>query len=195
MSAPEELPTAPLAASAGDRCPTCDERLASDQRYCVNCGERRGKARFPVTGVAASRAESAPAPPPAPRRPSAPAGATLITGVATLLLAMGVGVLIGRSGTNSSHQAAAPSVQVVGGPAGTATTPTTTASASSGKKAKTPKSFKKTKIDKKTAAKAQAAASKVIGGKNLPPPTVKVGQHGHGPGFKGGKFTGDFFGK
>ena len=32
-----------------------------------------------------------------------PAGATLIAGVATLLLAMGVGVLIGQNGTSSNN--------------------------------------------------------------------------------------------
>ena len=27
-----------------------------------------------------------------------------------------------------------------------------------------------------------------------PPPVVKLGSKGHGPGYKDGKFTGDFFG-
>ena len=187
---------APLAASAGDRCGSCGERLASDQRYCVNCGDRRGRARFSLTAIAAPQPETAAPVPPPTRRPAAPSGATVITGIATLLLAMGVGVLIGRSSNDSSRNASAPAVQVVTAPgSGPAVAAAATGKTSPAKAKAATKAVKHAKIDKKTAAKAQAAASKVIGGKNLPPPTVKVGAHGQGPGFKGGKFTGDFFGR
>ncbi|MFZ0388585.1 MAG: zinc-ribbon domain-containing protein, partial [Solirubrobacteraceae bacterium] len=42
-----EAPTENLVAGTmGDRCVNCGAPLSSDQRYCINCGERRGAARF-----------------------------------------------------------------------------------------------------------------------------------------------------
>lgn len=50
----DTAPTTPLTVSAaGERCATCDAPLASDQRYCVNCGARRGRPRFTPEAVAA----------------------------------------------------------------------------------------------------------------------------------------------
>ena len=131
-----------------------------------------------------------------------------MAGVGTLLLAMGVGVLIGRNSAEAVNarpvQAAAPTVVTVGGGAGTGTTVATGPSRSA---KKTPK-FKGAKGRSKAsnaskptaaqAAKASNAASKVLGSsnKNLPPSTVTVGATGHGPGYnKTGKFDGSFFGQ
>jgi hypothetical protein len=185
--------TAPVLGAVGDQCPACGGRLASDQRYCLSCGERRGKARFGVDSMTVPQEPAAaPAAPPR-RRPVLSSSATLITGIATLLLAMGVGVLIGRSGSDAGRRASSPAVQVVtaGGSAGTAVA----SGSSSAAAKKAAKAVKHPVITKAVAAKAQAAAAKVIGGHNLPPPTVKVGQTGHGPGYKNGKFTGDYFGQ
>ena len=33
-----------------ERCAECGAPMASDQRYCVECGERRGEQRFPAAG-------------------------------------------------------------------------------------------------------------------------------------------------
>ena len=68
---------------------------------------------------------------------------TLIAGIGVLLLAMGVGVLIGRSGSSSAGSTPAPQVITVGGATGaasTATTPTTTPeeTASSAKSGRAP---------------------------------------------------------
>jgi hypothetical protein len=64
---------------------------------------------------------------------------TLIAGIGVLLLAMGVGVLIGRSGGSSSTGAAAPQVITVGGAgtgaANTTPTPTTPAETPAAKSA------------------------------------------------------------
>src|ERR1700733_12540224 len=88
----EETPAeAPVAGTMRDRCVNCGAPLASDQRYCVNCGERRGKPRFALAApqeavteeVTTTRSAST------PRRPRTSAGFNLIAGVATLLLAMG----------------------------------------------------------------------------------------------------------
>ncbi len=176
----DEQPT--LALPTGEQCGACGAQLARDQRYCVECGVRRGKPRLPfMDGRPRQAPAPAPAaPPPRRRRPSGSAGATLVAGVGTLVLAMGVGVLIGRSGDNggSGGRAAAPAVQVVtvagGGGAAAATTPTTAATG--------------TKKSAKTTAVRTVPRSK------LPPPTVTLGQRGSGPGFQHGRFTGNFFG-
>ena len=35
----------PTLGNEGDTCPQCGSALATDQRYCLNCGSRRGEAR------------------------------------------------------------------------------------------------------------------------------------------------------
>jgi hypothetical protein len=215
VSEKHEPATQPLvSATTGDRCVSCGTPLSSDQRYCVACGERRGKPRFslPAGGSAGSlpssdtAATTVTAPPPPPRAPRASSGTTIVAGVGTLLLAMGVGVLIGRDSANNVNtrpvQAAAPTVIHVGGGTGSgsaAAAPTKSAKKSS--RSGTHKAKSKTKTASKPtaaqAAKASNAASKVLGSsnKNLPPATVTVGQSGHGPGYnKSGKFDGSFFG-
>ena len=109
FAAGEEAPTESLVAgTVGDRCVNCGASLAADQRYCVNCGERRGAPRFtlPVTAAAAESSEPLQLVEPKRgwrRRPKPSSGATLVAGVGTLLLALGVGVLIGHgaSGTKT----------------------------------------------------------------------------------------------
>jgi hypothetical protein len=121
------------------------------------------------------------------------ANSSLIAGIATLLLAMGVGVLIGRSGDHSSKSSNAP-VQVVtvpaGGAAGTAATGTAGSTATQG--SSTTSKSKKSNGAKKTASQQTAAKAHV----KLPPPVVKVGSKctKGAKGCQGGKFTGSFFG-
>jgi hypothetical protein len=194
-----------VGATVGDRCAACGTQLATDQKYCLNCGERRGKPRFalgssPSPAAAAPAASSRP-----PKKQRLSSSTALVAGVGTLLLAMGVGVLIGHTDNGSSKNTNAPAqIITVGGNAGA--TPTPAAVTTQGKaKAARSKSSKKAKahstksagVNKQQAAKAQAAASKVLGSssKNLPPATTKVGDKGHGPGYSGGKFTGTFFGQ
>ena len=195
-----ELATAP---AAEDRCGACGAPLAHDQRYCVECGERRGQSRFPVaqpaTEVRARRARTV-----RPRRPATvSSGTTLVAGVGVLLLAIGLGVLIGRIGNDKSAptRAAAPQVITVQGGGGVAaTTPTTRTTVHLNKKAKA-------KLNSAAAAsapppaavqkKATEAAGKVLGNsKNLAPPTVTTGQKcaSNKAGCSGGKFSGNFFG-
>lgn len=191
-----------LSAPGGDRCAVCQSPLASDQRYCVNCGERRGKARFSFASMVAQPVP-APAPAaPAKRRPRVSSGATLVAGVATLLLAMGVGVLIGNTNNDNSNQPARASapVQVITVGGGVAASPTAsvagtqagTRGSGHGKPVKAAKVHLTTKIVQAAA----ASAAKVLGGGAPAQPTVKTGQTcaPTQQGCTNGKFTGTFFG-
>jgi uncharacterized OB-fold protein len=192
-TAPSQDPTTvaqpALATVAGDQCTSCGAPLAPDQRYCVQCGQRRGQSRLPVTQPVAVREHTAVR---RSRLQSFSGNAALIAGVGTLLLAMGVGVLIGRSGQKASPARAASPVQVVtvgGGAAGTSTAAT---AAAGGKAIKAGKKTGKSA----TAADVAKAATKIKGTSiKLPKKSVvKVGSPGTGPGYQKGKFTGNFFG-
>jgi hypothetical protein len=120
---------------SNDSCPNCGARMAADQRYCLNCGHRRGEPRLPFMDAVVfmesmsgpgGTAGSPPPPPPAQSGGSAGrwnANAALIAGVATLVLAIGVGFLIGRSGHENNAPAGGGEVKVVqiGGAGETAT--------------------------------------------------------------------------
>jgi hypothetical protein len=196
-----ELPGVPDGGS-GDRCAACGAPLGHDQRYCVECGERRGQSRFPVSQPAAEvvstrRTRWAPG----PRPPRVSSGTTLVAGVGVLLLAIGLGVLIGRIGTKATTTQAAdvrPQVITVQGGGGGPVTSATTAAPKLTKKAKSKLKAAAASTAKPSAAvqnKATQAAGKVLGNsKNLAPPTVTTGQKCTGAGCQGGKFTGNFFG-
>jgi hypothetical protein len=178
-----------LGARHSQGCGACGAAMAADQRYCVECGERRGAPRVSLLEGAAQRArESPPQPAPSPQRRIAPVNSTMIAIIGTLLLALGIGVLIGRSGNTSVKSPPAQVVTISGGPAtGTATTTpatgtaTTPASGSSSTTAKT---------------KSKAAAKSTSTKSTTPAPkAVKVGTPGHGRGYQNGHFTGNFFGE
>jgi hypothetical protein len=189
-----------VAGPVGDRCTNCQNPLASDQRYCVHCGQRRGKPRFSFDSLGA-QAAAAEAPEPKPHRSRVSSATTLVAGVATLLLAMGVGVLIGHDSNGSPTRASAPAqIVTVGGGAAAGV-----GSSGGGATAKLKKSGKvhKTKqvvvhLNAQVKAKASAAANKVFGnngGNLVNNPTVQPGQAcSGGAGCQNGKFTGNFFG-
>lgn len=212
---PPEPPAAPVSAVAhplvtagGEQCPSCGTAVASDQRYCLHCGQRCGEPRLPfmnaVTFMDSMKQPStaAAAPPAQPKRRRMSPNAALIAGVGTLLLAMGVGVLIGRSGnSNTATQQAAAPIVIKGGAGGEAETASTT---STGVKASSGKG--KTKANKRSAANAKKKAEtgqgaeevlKPSGNVKLPPATVKPGGacESGTTGCKGGEFTGEFFGE
>ena len=111
-------------------CRTCGAAMTEDQRYCLNCGERRGGPRVdfrqhldaakdkgptvPPNGTA-----TPPAPDPAPQgsegerrqRDYAPLAAA--GGIAVLGIMLLIGVLIGRGTGDSGSTAAQPSVVTV----------------------------------------------------------------------------------
>ncbi|HEY5317171.1 MAG TPA: hypothetical protein VIJ20_04270 [Solirubrobacteraceae bacterium] len=126
----------------------------------------------------------------------------LIGGIGVLLIAMGVGVLIGRTSNSASPRTGGVQVvTVAGGAAGAAasTTPTTSSTpASTAAKPGSKSSISASKSKGKGAAAALAtklpAKAKVIP-KNLKSKVAKVGGAcSGGPGCHGGKFTGGFFG-
>jgi negative regulator of sigma E activity len=128
--------------------------------------------------------------------------------VGVLLLAVGLGVLIGHLGKNTSTPkgSASPPVTILQGGGSAATTAATTASTPTS----TPKHINSASLTKKAQAKLKAttaskavqtqatkAATKVLGSSNnLAPPTSTTGSkcsNGQA-GCQNGKFTGNFFG-
>jgi hypothetical protein len=118
--------SSPNPTDSSQSCPACGAPLAADQRYCLQCGERR----VPVSSFLQAGPPAAASPPSGPPLPPAPPGAglaarnpalTLIAGVGVLLLAMGVGVLIGRSSASAPRPAPAQVVTVGSAATGGAT--------------------------------------------------------------------------
>jgi hypothetical protein len=172
-----------------EQCSACGAAMASDQRYCVECGQRRGPARVPMMDGVAQRPREDPSMLRTRRRPRMSVDSTLIAGIGTLLLALGIGVLIGRSGNGSTKSPRVEVVTVAGGggassgaaAAPTTTTPTSSSGATPTKSGASHGASRTTSQSKKTAA--------------APPKTVTVGTPGHGPGYQNGHFTGNFFGE
>lgn len=190
-----------VTAGGGDRCTNCQAPLASDQRYCVNCGERRGKGRVTFAEVS-SQAPAPPASVPPHHQPRSLSSINFIAGVATLLLAMGVGVLIGQGiNKNKVIPAAAPTQQVIkvvgggGGGSGGGGGAAATRHRSRRHVSNTPV----LKLSKKVTNAVNNAATGVLGSgaNNLAPATVQPGQtcKAGQAGCQGGKFTGNFFGQ
>lgn len=209
VPAPGDVPQAP---SGFEHCPSCGALIAVDQRYCLECGNRRGEPRLPfMDAVVFMDAMNRP-----PEAPSEPAkktkrggispNAALIAGVGVLLLALGIGVLIGRSGNHGATQAAAPPqvVTVGGGGGGEAE-----ASSSSGGGGETPKGPASTKgkskkqiVKQKTKeAESGQGAEEVLhtaNGVKMAPATQKIGASCDkevAGCSKSGKFDGSFFGE
>jgi hypothetical protein len=220
-----------MAAFGGsDSCPNCGARMAADQRYCLNCGHRRGEPRLPFMdavvfmesmGSPDGAAGTPPAPPSEPKSSNRMnANAALIAGVATLVLAIGVGFLIGRSGhDNSGNPAAEAPIKVieVGGGGGGESTETasnetaTESNADAGKKKSgkesgggkksakaTPEAEKNAEIGSHGASEATEEVLHTEGDVKLAEPEQKVGgscEQGAAGCSKSGEFTGNFFGE
>ncbi len=87
------------------RCRDCGAPMADDQRYCLNCGTRRAERRAPVPVLSAPAVAPLAAPATAPGLLERVGGGW---GVAALvLLALGVGVVIGELGDGDPAPVAA----------------------------------------------------------------------------------------
>lgn len=118
----------------GEACATCGTLLARDQRYCLTCGARRAGlgamlSSQPESGRSTTVVEETVVPARADDPWRLDAG--LLAGIGCLLLALLVGVLIGRSaGGDDAQRASAPQVVTIGGgaAAGTGAAPAAAAS-------------------------------------------------------------------
>ncbi len=161
-----------------------------------------------MDAVKASNQPPPASPPPSERKPQGvTANAALIAGIGTLVLAIGVGVLIGRSGDNGSATAANAAPQIIkvgGGSEAESTEPGTEKEAKSSSKGKGGSS----KASKSAKAKAETGSSgttkaaeevlKPAGDVKLPPPTTQVGgkcEKGTSGCSDSGEFNGNFFGE
>jgi hypothetical protein len=125
MTTAAETMQMPALGEQGEPCAGCGASLASDQRYCLNCGQRRAGPRVDYRHYLAPVSESAATVPPevtpttAPEPPAATrdyAPLAAVAGIAILGLMLLVGVLIGK-GNNSTPTAAPPQIVRLGGEA------------------------------------------------------------------------------
>lgn len=122
----QSKPKSPAHSEPGEPCSRCGAALAPDQRYCLNCGKRRGEARVDFRGHLKPEKTAAFEPPKTPEAaggaPTAGGGAkpqrdyaplAAAGGIAVLGIMLLIGVLIGR-GTGSTESSAPPQVVTVG---------------------------------------------------------------------------------
>ena len=115
--------TTQMPAVAPETCASCGAQLAGDQRYCLNCGARRGDARVPFMEILGGRATPAIAAPAATANTARPQrNLTIVASIGCLLLALGVGVLIGHGGRDRTPASSSPAqvISVQGGGAAVA---------------------------------------------------------------------------
>jgi hypothetical protein len=182
--------------SIHEQCSACGAAMASDQRYCLECGERNGPARVPALDRARQRTDETPAAR-SPHRRQASVNTALIAGVGTLLLALGVGVLIGRSSNNTTAKTPPPQVVTVagGGGAGAAGSGGTAGGASSTSTTAQTPGAAATKTSTSSAGSTTTTTKAVVKKSTGPPPkAVHIGSPGKGAGYQHGHFTGNFFG-
>ncbi|MCW2995886.1 MAG: hypothetical protein JWQ18_3381 [Conexibacter sp.] len=163
----------PLLGEPNAPCRGCGAPLATDQRYCLQCGARRAEARLPFLDILARQVPQAP-PAATTTTTTTAAGwlgrvstnAAAVAGVACLLLALGVGVLIGGLGQDSSASGGTPQVISVGG--GTAAPAVAASTAAPAATAATPdagtttlKATKKSKSSSKSSSSSKATNTAV----------------------------------
>jgi len=212
-----------LTVAVEGRCSGCGSPLATDQRYCLECGQRRGTALSPSPPPSPRAGLHQPAAGAAPIRSRGPSSAAVIAGIATLVLAMGVGVEIGRLASHGAAIVAGTGrpevIDLAGAGAGAGSTDSTAASGSSASQPasgssathgrarshrrsgaahqgrSTPASVPKPTA--KAVQRAQSAASSVLGGgAGQSNATVSTGQScaSGTAGCQNGHFTGNYFG-
>jgi hypothetical protein len=125
--------TAPTLGRDGENCSGCGAPLATDQRYCLECGARRGDTRVPFR-AASVQAPADPADPTAAVQPK-PRGSewtplTAIGLVAVIALILLAGILVGQGVGGDDNAAQVVTVGGSGSPGGSSDT-TKTASFSS----------------------------------------------------------------
>jgi hypothetical protein len=116
---------------AFEPCEECGAAMDPQQRYCVNCAARRGNGANPASRYFAAMSKRARRPPARPAaKPSPTSRAAAVAFFALLPLAVGLGVVVGRSGSDGGGDSDAllqalrerPAATAVAGTATTATT-------------------------------------------------------------------------
>jgi hypothetical protein len=109
-----EQTTPPTLGEHGEPCASCGAPLAADQRYCVNCGERRADPRVDYAKhLGANGANGANGNGAGTGRSGGDRDLTpllALGGLFALGVMLAVGVLIGKGGNSSNETAATPSV-------------------------------------------------------------------------------------
>jgi hypothetical protein len=120
MKTPTTPTPAPSAADSVPKCPNCGAALARDQRYCLNCGHRLTEPRVDFHHALGLSHEQPPTPP-RERSWDQRIGLITLVAIAAVVVALGVGIVIGR-GKGGSNTAQKPTIVTVAG--GTTPSPT-----------------------------------------------------------------------
>jgi hypothetical protein len=97
-------------------CASCGARMADDQRYCLNCGQRRGEPRLDFLALLRGGEPESSVSPAPPARGIASVLPTPRVAAACILVVLGFGVILGAAGTaplDSSFAAARRSLTIV----------------------------------------------------------------------------------
>jgi len=118
----------PVLGLHGEPCAACGAPLAADQRYCLACGARRADARLPFRDILAAPGDRPPPTGPGSDAASAPDSGrsgtiAALAGLGVVLLALGMGVLIGQAGKSDQAAQTTPQVINLGGAATTGGVP------------------------------------------------------------------------
>jgi hypothetical protein len=192
-----------LVATASEQCPSCGTHIAPDQRYCLACGARCGEPRLPIMDAVTfmdsmKQPRDASAPPPQRPQRRVSSNMALFATIGVLLLAMGVGVLIGRSGNHSVATAPQAAPIVINKGSGAEESGTASNEGASGTGAIGGSSKKEKPKKLKAEAESGKGAEEILHyapGVKPPEPKVEVGdkcEEGTA-GCKNGKFEGSFF--
>ena len=136
----EIMPASEEAASSAGKfllCEQCQAPVDRDQRYCVRCGARQSHARNPATSYFASAARSRRTGAPRQRPEGFLRGPAFALFLVLLPLGVGIGVLVGRSGSSNNNDKLIAALQkqqpvVASAPATGAAATATPSAASSG---------------------------------------------------------------
>ncbi len=172
MSATSERPLASV--GQYEPCEECGSPLDPQQRYCVNCGARRGNGTNPSSRYFAAMSKRAHRPPPRPAGKKAGSGsrAAAVGFFALLPIAVAIGVVVGRSGNDGNDNEALLEALRNQPAAVAGTTAGTTTASTSGKAKKVKEAKKSTKGGGKVVAKtSNGEVHQVTGYK---PPQKKV---------------------
>jgi hypothetical protein len=120
-------PTARRLGDENERCLNCGAGLALDQRYCLNCGERRAEARVPFMEILGSERTTRTreerdlvAAPPAAVGTQLPTPVAIGIGVGVVILLLGFGTVLGSLLSGSAQQPVVVGQAGTGGPSAAA---------------------------------------------------------------------------